>query len=238
MFIAWAEVRDNSNDITYLLATYDANSKTDIAIHAKGTGGIQSASQHFPRDKAIFGGARLESGRFVKFVHNGESIGVMLKGRASMHKNGVLNVLEGCDTEIKVWQNMKGDDVGKSEDDAFISGTGRVEVTAQRESQEKEMEDPKADGSEEKKTSIDNENKVLQNSTTSDDKRSVVNESGFVDYNTLKTISDPSFGIDPSQKEMALCDEQFEEVFKMSKELFASLPAWKKTSLKKGAMLF
>jgi len=251
MFVAWAEVRDNSNDITYLLATYDANSKNDITIHAKGTGGIQSASQHFPSDAPIFGGARLESGRFVSFVYNGERIGVMLKGRASMHKNGVLNVLEGCDMEIKVWENMKEDDVGKSKDDASIAGTRRVEFnTAQGESQEVlrvvAEEHHKADASEqekEKTATMDNDGMVLQNSTgiesISDNKVSVVNESGFVDYNKLKTISDPSsLGIDPSQKEMALCDEQFEEVFKMNKELFASLPAWKKTGLKKGAMLF
>ena len=100
----------------------------------------------------------------------------MLKGRASMHKNGVLNVHDGCDNEIKVLQNMKEDDAGKSEDDASISGTGRVELTAQRESQELVVEAPKADESEEKKTSLDNDNKVLQNSAISDDKRSVVNE--------------------------------------------------------------
>lgn len=41
-----------------------------------------------PENQPLFGGVRLESGRFVAFVYSGEGVGVMQKGRASMHKNG------------------------------------------------------------------------------------------------------------------------------------------------------
>jgi len=245
----WAEVRDNTNDISYLIATYDNNSKTDITLHAKGTGGIPSASLNFPNDTPIFGGARLASGRFASFVYsNGDNISVMLKGRASMHKNGVLNVLEGCDCEIEVWENMKEDDVGKSKDDIGIDidiGSGRV-VGGKMETQiflggSTMQEESELD------STLDNRKETLHNSAAvaaaADDNISdVVDESGFIEYARLKTIADHAslrvLGINPTQKELALANDEFEEVFGMHKESFASLPGWKKTRLKKQAMLF
>jgi hypothetical protein len=212
--IAWAEVRNNANDISYLLATYDKNSKTDITLHTKGTGGIQTASMNLPNDEPIFGGARLANGRFVSFVYNGENTGVMLRGRASMHKNGVLNVLEGCDSEVELWDNMKEDDVGKSKDE--IGRVGRK---------------IKEDGS---------QGGILRSSLKKEGDG--VDEIGFITDAKLKAIPNPTShvkeGIDPTQKELALSDEEFEKVFGMNKELFASLPGWKKTRLKKEAMLF
>lgn len=35
----------------------------------------------------------------------------MKKGRASMHKNGVLNILEGCDGEIQMTPDMTENDI-------------------------------------------------------------------------------------------------------------------------------
>lgn len=35
-----------------------------------------------------------------------------------------------------------------------------------------------------------------------------------------------------------LCDSEFEEVFKMSREDYSALPAWKKNALKKSVGLF
>jgi hypothetical protein len=69
-----------------------------------------------------------------------------------------------------------------------------------------------------------------------------VDELGFITDAKLKSIPNPTSHvkeeIDPTQKELALTDEEFEKVFGMNKELFASLPGWKKTRLKKEAMLF
>nr|AEY80342.1 ABLIM class LIM protein ML093519b [Mnemiopsis leidyi] len=45
-------------------------------------------------------------------------------------------------------------------------------------------------------------------------------------------------GIDRSQLQQYLSDEQFEAAFKMSQEKFDSLPLWKKTNLKKSLHLF
>ena len=59
----------------------------------------------------------------MSFVYIGVGVGIMLKGRASMHKNGVLNLLEGCDTEIEVWKGMREEDVGRSKDELAVRDT-------------------------------------------------------------------------------------------------------------------
>ena len=45
-------------------------------------------------------------------------------------------------------------------------------------------------------------------------------------------------GIDRSQLQQYLSDEQFQSLFKMSSLKFDTLPKWKKTTLKKGLNLF
>merc|ERR1711982_227727 len=97
----WEKVRDDKNtDIDWLIASYKENSKKDITIISSGNGGISSCASSLPSSIPVFGGVRLNNGRFVKFYYASDDTSVMKKGRASMHKNGVLNVLEGCDREI------------------------------------------------------------------------------------------------------------------------------------------
>ena len=45
-------------------------------------------------------------------------------------------------------------------------------------------------------------------------------------------------GIDRSQLQKYLAEDQFEAAFNMSMEKFDSLPLWKKTNLKKNLYLF
>ncbi|KAL5456970.1 hypothetical protein EMCRGX_G034199 [Ephydatia muelleri] len=45
-------------------------------------------------------------------------------------------------------------------------------------------------------------------------------------------------GVDPAKLEVYLCDEEFDKIFKMSREEFVQQPIWKKTTLKKQAGLF
>jgi hypothetical protein len=87
--VAWAEVRDDSNgSVDWIIVGYNGTSKTDITVLTKGNGGVDSCSRALPRGRAVFGGCRLESGRFVTFFHADEETPTMQKGRASMHKNG------------------------------------------------------------------------------------------------------------------------------------------------------
>lgn len=72
----------------WIIVGYDGTSKTDITVIAKGSGGVNACSQTLPRGRAVFGGCRLENGRFVTFFFADEETPTMQKGRASMHKNG------------------------------------------------------------------------------------------------------------------------------------------------------
>lgn len=84
----------------WLIAGYDGTSKTDITVLCKGSGGVAACAAALPDADPVFGGCRLSSGRFQSFYYAPDAASVMKKGRASMHKNGVLNVLEGCDGEF------------------------------------------------------------------------------------------------------------------------------------------
>ena len=138
--LAWAEIRDDNNkEVDWLIAGYENGSKTDIGLVKKGKGGLEACAKELPEGEPVFGGCRLnKKGRFVSFYYCDEGISAMKKGRASMHKNGkpfffvfsvgsfvssliksphcctcvgVLNVLQGCDGEIKIQPNMTEDDI-------------------------------------------------------------------------------------------------------------------------------
>ena len=83
-----------------MIAGYVEGSKTDITVWHKGSGGVDACAAQLPENEPCFGGCRFANGRFKHFYHAAGS--VMKKGRASMHKNGVLNVLEGCDGEFEI----------------------------------------------------------------------------------------------------------------------------------------
>ena len=105
--IAWIEIRDNNNpNVDWLIAGYDNGSKTDITVLQKGCGGIVACAAALPESEPVFGGFKLSNGRFRHFYYAPEAASVMKKGRASMHKNGVLNVMEGCDGEVNMHSDI------------------------------------------------------------------------------------------------------------------------------------
>jgi hypothetical protein len=105
-------VRDNSNgSVDWLIAGYDGASKTDITVLGKGSGGVAGCAAELPGADPVFGGCRLRTGRFVAFYYAPDGASVMKKGRASMHKNGVLNVLEGCDGELDMRPSLATSDM-------------------------------------------------------------------------------------------------------------------------------
>ena len=88
---AWSQVRDERNkEVDWLIAGYDQNSKTNVTVLKKGNGGINTCCLELPEKKAVFGGVRLDNGRFVTFFHAAVGTPIMEKGRASMYKNGEL----------------------------------------------------------------------------------------------------------------------------------------------------
>lgn len=111
-FTAWEQVRDNGNNgVDWLIASYDGASKTDITVIASGSGGVEGCAAALPDDSPAFGGVRLSTGRFRHFYYTSDNVSAMKKGRASMHKNGVLNVLEGADGEISLRPGMTEADI-------------------------------------------------------------------------------------------------------------------------------
>ena len=97
----WAQVRDNGNaDTDWVICGYVANSKTDITVIKSGSGGPNACAAALPEGEPVWGGCKMSNGRFMGFYWVPDNVSAMKKGRASMHKNGVLNVLEGRDGEI------------------------------------------------------------------------------------------------------------------------------------------
>jgi len=184
-----------------------------------------------------------------------------------MHKNGVLNVLVGCDDVIQVWEGMEEDQVGRSMDDVLTDADACVRPRVPV-GDHLSLEDEHVGSIHDLSVvhggcDIGNKDEVvvgqdesvaavaipIEQSLTSDanahTSNANANGSGnipHISYSKLKSISDPSqYGtllLDPSKKELALSDEEFMEVFHIDKEAFGKLPGWKRTNLKKGALLF
>jgi hypothetical protein len=87
-----------------LICSYEGTSKTDITVFQKGNGGVVACAAALPESEPCWGGFKLKSDRFVGFYYAPENASAMKKGRACMHKNGVINTLEGLvdSTDINV----------------------------------------------------------------------------------------------------------------------------------------
>jgi hypothetical protein len=212
---------------------YDGESKTDMTILEKGNGGIGMASLALPKGKAVFGGCRLQSnGRFVTFFYADEGTPSMQKGRASLHKNGVMNVLEGSDGEIEIRPGQ-------------IEAETRLPVSGGGIAPAKKHEHPKP------KQPIPMLRLHIKSETpptapSADPLATVAvtstgvfsGEIAQMPYDRLKGLAMPHPGVDPANRERSLSDSDFLHVFGMDKSSFAKLAAWKRTSLKKSKGLF
>lgn len=110
---AWAAVRDNDNTMTnWIICGYSPpESKTNVEVIATGGGTLEDVKTVLQDPKysaqCLFGGFREGENR-DKFAHLtwvGSDTGAMAKGRASLHKNSVLNELEGCIREENIIQD-------------------------------------------------------------------------------------------------------------------------------------
>ncbi len=62
--------------------------------------------------------------------------------------------------------------------------------------------------------------------------------SGTYPYIALKGKGNCPAGVDPAQKELALSEAEFEEVFGLKRKEFTALPVWKQRQKKKNVLLF
>lgn len=124
---AWARVRDNTDASTnWICIGYTAGSKTAVDVVATGSGvGISHLRDEAGRtqydDQCLFGGFRDVDDRFVHFMYVGKNSGAMARGRASLHKNAVLNELEGC---------VREESIVAGESDAQTTAPGSAELPA------------------------------------------------------------------------------------------------------------
>jgi hypothetical protein len=88
----WTLVRNDGCLTNWLIASFDGNSKTNVTVIASGQGGIEECASRL-LDTPCYGGVRLSSGRFVSFFYVPDGCSPMSRGRASMYKNGTLDLI-------------------------------------------------------------------------------------------------------------------------------------------------
>lgn len=234
----WAQVRnDSDSSVDWLIAGYDGSSKTDITVLARGSGGIGACSLALPENKPAFGGCRLETGRFVTFFFADEDTPTMQKGRASMHKNGVLNVLEGSDGEIEMRRNLKEAEALLPASGNQTSGSTAVQpIKSMTSTSITKRAPPPLTNDASNPTSEPMSENPASETNQQPSTMNVEHSGGSIPYNQLTGTLPP--GVDPKHRELALSAEEFISVFGMEKSAFAGLPGWKQTSLKKAKDLF
>jgi len=123
----WKRVRDNGDSsVNWMLCGY--SSKTNIDVISIGAGSLSEIEVEVANskydDQCLFGGFR-DGEKFVHFTYVGAQAGAMVRGRASLHKNAVLNVLEGCVKEVNLIQGESSDATSSTSpvaaDEALIS---------------------------------------------------------------------------------------------------------------------
>jgi hypothetical protein len=100
---AWEAVRSDSSPENYCLFTYSEGSNSVITLLAVGSEGLEGVCSAARPEAVIFGVVRVVAAGHVKFVSLffvGEDVVGMRKGRASLHKNAVLQLFDGLHAEV------------------------------------------------------------------------------------------------------------------------------------------
>lgn len=132
----------------------------------------------------------------------------------------MLNVLEGADGEVEIQRAQNENDQA-------------LELSCITESNKKEVAQNTA--SEQKNISDNDDN----NFPLDESEAATPNLEG-IPLSKLQNIDSSQLprGVDPTKRELALSEKEFEEVFGMNMEAFNQLAAWKRNNLKKKHGLF
>eukprot|EP00420_Gonyaulax_spinifera_P024433 CAMPEP_0197908028 /NCGR_PEP_ID=MMETSP1439-20131203/65960_1 /TAXON_ID=66791 /ORGANISM="Gonyaulax spinifera, Strain CCMP409" /LENGTH=150 /DNA_ID=CAMNT_0043529489 /DNA_START=53 /DNA_END=505 /DNA_ORIENTATION=+ len=95
---AWGKVRADAEAETWMLLEYEGKAK--LKVRCVGEGGAEELLANVGDDQITFGGLRTKAGKFLCLMCTGEDASVMVKGRASAHKNAAFNALEGTCGEV------------------------------------------------------------------------------------------------------------------------------------------
>ena len=263
---AWADVRDDASEADWCWFGYAEGSKTAIELVGVGAGGIAAMAAASSDSSARFGGLRVhgtgakKSTRFLTVTHVGPGVGAMAKGRAGMHKQGVLNVIEGCVGDIEVGDAPLtaaevctqaaailgyAPDCGAGEKPA-AAAAAVAPPAAPAEAAESAVRAEVAEnyrilgavveptaGVATPSVVPDGEGAMAATAKAATDEKG----GGIFPYAELRAAPFPA-GVDANARETCLSDEEFAIVFGMDRATFAKLPKWKQTAAKKKVLLF
>ena len=106
---AWQRVRSEEDPTNFLLLRYV--SQRDITLLSAGHGGFDELLSKLQDDEVIFGAFRARLNGMTKYftiMFTGNNVGGMKKGKASLHKAGVLNFFDGSHGEITINNGTEG----------------------------------------------------------------------------------------------------------------------------------
>ena len=258
---AWADVRDDGSDSDWCWFGYAEGSKAQIELVAAGGGGVGALVAASSDSCARFGGLRVRGAggergtRFLTVTHAGSQVGGMAKGRAGMHRQGVLNLLEGCSGDIEV----AGAPLTAAEVCAQAAAVlGYAPECAEGGSSSLESPLPAqgifagaanpAAASEcatAGSTAAAAAPAAAGGTATAaapapaggGGNPTLVQAAAHFAYSELRSAPYPE-GVDANARETYLTDAEFVTVFGMGKEQFGALPKWKQTAQKKKMMLW
>mmetsp|Transcript_143517 Transcript_143517/g.458959 ORF Transcript_143517/g.458959 Transcript_143517/m.458959 type:complete len:146 (+) Transcript_143517:136-573(+) len=95
---AWAKVRSDGSEETWLLLGYEG--KTKLKVHSTGGGGAVELLEAIDDSQVLFGGLRTKEGKFLCLMCSGQDAGAMARGRAGAHKKAAVNALDGTVDEV------------------------------------------------------------------------------------------------------------------------------------------
>mmetsp|Transcript_30473 Transcript_30473/g.45074 ORF Transcript_30473/g.45074 Transcript_30473/m.45074 type:complete len:165 (+) Transcript_30473:474-968(+) len=154
---------------------------------------------------------------------------------------GVLNVLEGSDCEIEMKRGLTEEGIALP----VVSDAGpKTAAPSPKKSAiqplPKSYEQPKAPATAETSS---NEQDPLSTTKSPAPQAAVPisQDTEYIPYSILRNINDVSElppTVDPLNREQSLSNEEFEQVFGLTKTDFQTLAAWKRIKLKKRYQLF
>mmetsp|Transcript_4737 Transcript_4737/g.7140 ORF Transcript_4737/g.7140 Transcript_4737/m.7140 type:complete len:162 (-) Transcript_4737:117-602(-) len=114
---AWDDVRSDS-DVNWCLFGYPDGSSTKLEFKSSGSDGLKGLLGTLSEDSVTWAGMKISVGggtKLVRFMFVGSNVGGMKRGKASLHKNTVFNMMEGAACDV-----------------SFDGGDGLVDVTREK----------------------------------------------------------------------------------------------------------
>ncbi|GFZ46279.1 hypothetical protein JCM24511_04526 [Saitozyma sp. JCM 24511] len=118
---AYEKVRDNKEDITWLLLDYQSDKSDTLTLTATGTGDLSDLTSHLQPQRASFAYAKVKYNndehsfreKFILVIWIGEEVKVMRRAKVSVHAADVKNVLRAYSIEVSASSahDLKQDDV-------------------------------------------------------------------------------------------------------------------------------